>query len=81
MGAQHVEAVEQYSYATDRSLSKYDVIIVADILMTAVEKRNKLHKDLIAVLKTAEESGIKVINQSDFKMSVACGKLLKLAPS
>ncbi len=81
MGAQHVEAIEQYNYATDRSLSKYDVIIVADTLMTAVEKGNKLHKDLIAVLKAAEENGIQVINQSDFKMSVACGKLLKLSHS
>ncbi|KIM19555.1 hypothetical protein M408DRAFT_334357, partial [Serendipita vermifera MAFF 305830] len=30
MGAQHVEAVEQYTHATDKTLSTYDLVIVAD---------------------------------------------------
>lgn len=78
MGAQHVEAVEHYSHATDKTLSKYDLVIIADTLMESFERKDKVYKDLNKTLSTAEGNGTQIINQSDFKMSVACGTILRI---
>jgi hypothetical protein len=77
MGAQHVEAVDQHSHATDKTLQKYDLIVVADSLQEEMKNKKK-HNELSTALTAAEESGIMIINQADFKMSMACGKLLKI---
>jgi hypothetical protein len=79
MGAQHVEAVDQYSHVTDKTLLKYDLIVIASTLQDEMKSKNKLHNALSAALTTAQESGIMVLDQADFKMSIACGKLLKIA--
>lgn len=78
MGAQHVEAVDQHLHATDKTLLKYDLIVVADYLQDETENEKK-HNELSTALTAAEENGIMIINQADFKMSMACGKLLKIA--
>ena len=77
MGAQHVEAVEEYSHATDKTLQKYDLIVVADDLQDKIKRKPAQHKALAAALIAAEKNGVMMINQRDFKMSMACGKLLK----
>jgi hypothetical protein len=74
MGAQHVEAVDQHSHATDKTLLKYDLIVVANCLEE--EMKNKNHNELSTALTAAKKSGIRIINQTDFKMSIACGKLV-----
>jgi hypothetical protein len=78
MGAQHVEAVEAYTDATDPTLSKYDVIIMADTLLESVNKRNSRYQNLEQALANARAGSSMVINQSDMKMSIACGKLLAI---
>jgi hypothetical protein len=78
MGAQHVEAVETYTNATDSTLSKYDLIIMADTLLDSINEHNPRYQNLGNALANARAGGAMVINQSDMKMSIACGKLLAI---
>jgi hypothetical protein len=78
MGAQHVEAVETYTDATDPTLSKYDLIIMADTLLDSINERDECSQSLEQALANARAGHGMVLNQSDMKMSIACGKLLAI---
>ncbi|PVF97287.1 hypothetical protein CPB86DRAFT_459303 [Serendipita vermifera] len=75
LGAQHVEAVEEYTHATENILN-YDLILIADSLL---EKQEKKARELRTILDNAAANGVLIMNQSDLKMSLACGKLMKLS--
>lgn len=81
MGAQHVEAVDEHTHATDPTLSKYDLIIVADQLLESTQRHDKSYRDLERLLDDAKEKHTMVIDQSDIKMSIACGTLLTISNS
>lgn len=77
MGAQNVEAVDQYSHATDPKLTKYDLIVMADAITEKIRAKDPGQNALMALLKKAVKKGAMVTNHSDIKMSIACGKLMK----
>lgn len=79
MGAQQIEAVEKYDHATDPTLLKYNVVVLADELHGPKAKENILLASLPKTLVEAAKSGVQVLNQTDFKMSLACGKLLTVS--
>jgi hypothetical protein len=76
MGAQHVEAVEAHTDATDTTLSKYDLIITADTLVDSIKEGDSRSQSLEQALANARAGNGMILSQADMKMSIACGKLL-----
>ncbi|KAG8816719.1 hypothetical protein FRC19_011852 [Serendipita sp. 401] len=78
LGAQHVEAVEQHFHATDPTLLKYDIIVVSDAWFSdIIPKKSKANKGMNNALSTAIDKGALVISQSDLKLTIACGRVVK----